>query len=201
MPVFSVPTSKTMTAMALALALAMPTASYAQSDAGSAAEEAAQETEQAAEEAQAEATDEATDEAAVSPPPPEMLVNEQSEGETLSSDVIGASIVNSTGESIGDIQAILITESGVKAAVVGVGGFLGIIGVKEVGINWDELTETEEGYSVNATEEQLKAAPDFVSLERKEAAAEAERQRQEAEAAAQQQSSGGTGGTTQPATE
>lgn len=180
----------------------------------SAAEGAAEETEQAAQEAEgeaervadeaesaAEATEEAA-EAAPEPVPGGMVVAEQPEGSMITSEIIGASVMNANGDSIGDISAIVFGETGIEAAVVGVGGFLGI-GEKDVGIHWSELTRSDEGFTVNATQEQLEGAPSFLTVAEKTAEEEAERQRQEAEAAAQQSATGtaGTAGTatTEPA--
>ncbi|MCB2053206.1 MAG: PRC-barrel domain-containing protein, partial [Geminicoccaceae bacterium] len=51
----------------------------------------------------------------------------QSEGETLTEEIIGADVRNAEDESIGEIKALVLDENmAVKGAIVGVGGFLGI---------------------------------------------------------------------------
>ena len=60
-------------------------------------------------------------------------------GEMSGDVLIGASVKNAEGETIGDIKDIHLNKDGsVKAAVVGVGGFLGM-GERDVLISWDKL--------------------------------------------------------------
>jgi len=60
-------------------------------------------------------------------------------GEMSGDALIGASVKNTEGETIGEIKDIHLNKDGsVKAAVVGVGGFLGI-GERDVLISWDKL--------------------------------------------------------------
>ncbi|MFP4537661.1 MAG: PRC-barrel domain-containing protein [Dichotomicrobium sp.] len=87
-------------------------------------------------------------------------------GEWLSSDLIGQSVNNSEGETIGDVNGLIIGDDNeVTAAVIGVGGFLGI-GEKSVAVNYDavERKKNEDGevvLSANLTKEQLESAPEF----------------------------------------
>ena len=65
--------------------------------------------------------------------------------------------------------------------IVEVGGFLGM-GQKDVAITWGELSVAEEGITVDATEEQLENAPEFVSLEQQRREAELQAQQEVAQA-------------------
>src|SRR6478609_6969685 len=57
----------------------------------------------------------------------------------MASDLIGTRVVSSNNESIGDINDVIVDRNGqVMAAVVGVGGFLGI-GEKNVAVPYDSL--------------------------------------------------------------
>ena len=89
--------------------------------------------------------------------------------EMRASKLIGASVRNDANESIGDINEIILDKDGkVAAVVVGVGGFLGM-GEREVALDFkslrferDNSAMTEAGANmikVNATKDQLKAAP------------------------------------------
>lgn len=87
-------------------------------------------------------------------------------GEWLTSDLIGQSVRNSEGDSVGELNALIIGEdSEVTAAVLGVGGFLGL-GEKRVAMNFDAVDRKmdEDGNVVltaNLTREQLESAPEF----------------------------------------
>ena len=113
----------------------------------------------------------------------EMIVISQPENSWLTDEVVGASVMNVAGERVGEIESLVFDETGVVAAVVGVGGFLGI-GEKEVGIAWTSLTPTEDGFAVTATAQQLSDAPEFATQEEIRERAEAEARRAEAERAA-----------------
>jgi sporulation protein YlmC with PRC-barrel domain len=77
-------------------------------------------------------------------------------------DVIGARVYNDTGEDIGKIQDMIITDAGtVPYAVVSVGGFLGmdahhvVVAAAALELVGDKLTLH------GATKESLKALPNF----------------------------------------
>lgn len=76
--------------------------------------------------------------------------------------VIGTSVYNTAGESIGSIEDVMLdkTSNGIMFAVVGFGGFLGI-GEKYHAVPWASLDYEKErgGYVVPFSKEQLKAAP------------------------------------------
>jgi len=76
--------------------------------------------------------------------------------------LIGQSIVNASGETVGEVESVVIDGAGnVKYIIAGVGGFLGL-GEKHVALLWDELTITENGDRVTAklTKAQLEALPE-----------------------------------------
>jgi sporulation protein YlmC with PRC-barrel domain len=85
---------------------------------------------------------------------------------TLATAFIGRSVYSSEdpeSETIGDVNDLIIDDSGaITAAVVGVGGFLGI-GEKDVAVPFDELQVVERDGEIRliyaATREQLEAAP------------------------------------------
>jgi len=83
----------------------------------------------------------------------------------LGSDLIGASVTNANGDSIGKTSDVLVDKGSktVDAVVIDVGGFLGI-GSKSVAIPLDKLTigaRPDEGVKTAMTKEQLEALPAF----------------------------------------
>lgn len=92
--------------------------------------------------------------------------------DTRATSWLGASVKNGAKETIGDVNDFLIDKDGrVTAAVVGVGGFLGI-GEKNVAIPFSAVTMTssEKGSNVvmvDLTREQLKAAPELNIVDKK----------------------------------
>jgi hypothetical protein len=114
----------------------------------------------------------AADEDAVTPDvaaTDEVYIGEQAAEEDLASNWIGQSLYNTNDENLGDINDILLDKNGtVRAVIVGVGGFLGI-GEKEVAVSFGaiEPRSDEDGdvsLYLNATQEQLEAAPEFKTL-------------------------------------
>lgn len=97
-------------------------------------------------------------------------LTEQSATQVSANEFIGAPVY--TGEdSIGDINDLIVEEDGrVIAAVIGVGGFLGI-GEKNVALPMSKITisQNAEGddlrLTTTETAETLKAAPEFATLE------------------------------------
>ena len=87
-------------------------------------------------------------------------------GEWRTNKLIGAKVTNTAGETIGDINDILIDKDGkVAAAVLGVGGFLGM-GERQAAVSFRSLQLTRDSNNdplvrVNVTKEQLKAAPEW----------------------------------------
>jgi sporulation protein YlmC with PRC-barrel domain len=87
-----------------------------------------------------------------------------SSGEMRTSKLIGTTVRNSAGESIGDINEVLLDKTGkVAAVIVGVGGFLGM-GEREVAISYESLRMSNDAsgnsvISVNTTKDALRSAP------------------------------------------
>jgi hypothetical protein len=116
------------------------------------------------------ATPPSGDTAAAKPAPSTpKFVSTQSSGQWLGSDLIGTAVVTSTDEKLGSISDLVLERDGsVIAAVIDVGGFLGI-GAKPVAVSFDSLTPTptDDGQKivVALTKEELNTAPEFKSLE------------------------------------
>ena len=97
------------------------------------------------------------------------FVGQQGEDEALASTLIGTPVENGGGEALGDINDLVLSEDGqVKLIVIGVGGFLGI-GEKNVAVPFDTIEKyTDESGNVvlilNASAEELEAAPAFVTI-------------------------------------
>ena len=102
--------------------------------------------------------------------PAEKFVDMQTSGQWLASDIIGMKVVGSNNESIGSVSDLLVDDSGnILAAVVGVGGFLGI-GQKSVAISFDTLNiaSDKDGNAearLTLTKEELESAPEFKTAE------------------------------------
>ncbi|TSJ64649.1 PRC-barrel domain containing protein [Starkeya sp. 3C] len=104
----------------------------------------------------------------VVPATPKFVATQES-GQQLGSDLIGADVVTSTDEKLGSIRDVVVERDGrIIAAVIDVGGFLGI-GAKPVAVSFDSLapTTTDSGQKivVALTKEELNTAPEFKTLE------------------------------------
>lgn len=100
-------------------------------------------------------------------------LTEQGETQVSANDYIGKSVYTAADESIGNVTNLIMEENGgLVAAVIGVGGFLGI-GAKDVAVPMDKVTmtrNTQDGtirLTTTETAETLKAAPEFKTLEQK----------------------------------
>jgi PRC-barrel domain len=88
----------------------------------------------------------------------------QGNADLRASKLIGSTVTNAAGESIGDINEVLLGQDGKMAAVViGVGGFLGL-GEREVAVKFDALkmqraTNGTILFTVDVTKEALQIAP------------------------------------------
>jgi sporulation protein YlmC with PRC-barrel domain len=96
-------------------------------------------------------------------------ISSVSEGQVLASEFIGKAVYNGDGDdaqSIGELNDLILTPDGtVHAAVIGVGGFLGV-GQKDVAIPASHLKLSVRGDKsnwivVNTTKENLQSAPAF----------------------------------------
>ena len=78
--------------------------------------------------------------------------------------VIGTSVKDTSGATIGRVEDIVLDKlsNNIMFAIVGFGGFLGM-GEKFHPLPWSTLDydETEGGYVVNLTRQQLEAAPAY----------------------------------------
>ena len=90
----------------------------------------------------------------------------QQPGDRLASRLVGLNIQNTAKEDIGEIYDIVLTDqAAVKAYIVSVGGLLGM-GTKYVAIDPKGVTLTRQDEktwkaTMNATKDQLKAAPEY----------------------------------------
>ena len=78
-------------------------------------------------------------------------------------ELLDSSIENAAGETIGDVNSVLVDRNGkVAAVIVGVGGFLGM-GEREVALDWSQLQIRGENKIVasNLTKAQLKSMPEY----------------------------------------
>ncbi|MBA2124714.1 photosystem reaction center subunit H [Hyphomicrobium methylovorum] len=87
-------------------------------------------------------------------------------GELRSSKLVGSKVTNNADENIGEINEIVLASDGsAAAAIIGVGGFLGM-GEHQVAVAFKSLkiSRDERGNDVvklDATKESLKAAPQW----------------------------------------
>ncbi|TDK37502.1 PRC-barrel domain containing protein [Rhizobium deserti] len=103
-------------------------------------------------------------------------LTEQAQNQISANDYIGKPVYNANNESIGDVNDLIFEDKGaIVAAVIGVGGFLGI-GEKDVAVPVDRITMTREADNNNETRltttetaEALKAAPEFKTMEDQQA--------------------------------
>ena len=97
------------------------------------------------------------------------FLNEQKTDDILASTIIGQPAVNSQDEGVGSINDLVTDRSGkILAALIGVGGFLGI-GEKDVAVRFEDLKlNRDENDSVkvtlNISKETLAQAPDYKLL-------------------------------------
>lgn len=79
--------------------------------------------------------------------------------------IIGTTVRNNQNENVGEVEDLIMEKGGdVKAAIISVGGFLGI-GERWVAVNFDSLNLQPDGNNwrviLNTTRDQLKSAPEF----------------------------------------
>lgn len=98
-------------------------------------------------------------------------LTEQAPDQISANTFIGQGVYNANNESIGNINDLIMKkEGGIVAAIVGVGGFLGI-GEKNVAVPMEKITvaqNTQDGsvkLTTSETAESLKAAPEFKTLQ------------------------------------
>lgn len=97
------------------------------------------------------------------------FITQQDADDVLASTLIGTSVQNGAGESLGSINDVVLSADGqVDVIVIGVGGFLGI-GEKNVGVAFDAIEKSTDANGnailvLDATAEELEAAPAFVTV-------------------------------------
>ncbi|MGO8024004.1 PRC-barrel domain-containing protein [Rhizobium leguminosarum] len=97
-------------------------------------------------------------------------LTEQSPDQVSANTYIGQSVYNGNNESIGSVNDLILKkDGGMVAAIVGVGGFLGI-GEKNVAVPMEKITVAQNPQdgsvklTTSETAESLKAAPEFKTL-------------------------------------
>ena len=87
-------------------------------------------------------------------------------GEHRASNLLNASIKNAAGETVGDINDLLLDSSGkITHVIVGVGGFLGI-GERDVALQFDQVQLIRDSSNrltatAKVTKDSLKSAPEW----------------------------------------
>lgn len=84
-------------------------------------------------------------------------------GQIKADTLVGKNLKDNSGETIGEIESVIIDETGkVTAVIVGVGGFLGI-GDREVAVDWNDLQIGQNGDEIQTalTKDDLKALPEY----------------------------------------
>ena len=98
------------------------------------------------------------------------FINEQKTDDILASTIIGQSAVNSQDEGIGEVNDLVTDRSGkILAALIGVGGFLGI-GEKDVAVRFEDLKLSRDENNntkvvISVSKESLASAPDYKTLD------------------------------------
>ena len=99
-------------------------------------------------------------------PAPDAVKFYSERGEWRASQLMGVKVTNKAGETIGDINEVLIDKDGKVAAVVlGVGGFLGM-GERHAAVTFNSVQLTRDPNNnplvrVDVTKDQLKSAPEW----------------------------------------
>ncbi|HVX37758.1 MAG TPA: PRC-barrel domain-containing protein [Hyphomicrobium sp.] len=88
------------------------------------------------------------------------------QGEWRTSKLVGSKVRNKAGDSIGDINEIILTNDGsASAAVIGVGGFLGMgehqVAVQFKSLKIDRDSNGNDVITLDTTKEALKKAPEW----------------------------------------
>jgi hypothetical protein len=97
------------------------------------------------------------------------FLTEQQPGDILASTLIGQPAVNAQNETIGDVNDLVTDRDGkVIAALIGVGGFLGL-GEKDVAVRFEDLKLTRDDNNdvevmLDLSKDTLTSAPDYKLL-------------------------------------
>lgn len=109
-------------------------------------------------------------------PSPDNVISQQKAEELRANTLIGMRVINSDNEALGKINDLLFNDKGsIQAAVVSVGGFLGI-GDKLVAVPWTnvKLDADGRGAVLSMTKDQLRSAAPFKTKETAQAEAAAD---------------------------
>jgi sporulation protein YlmC with PRC-barrel domain len=88
---------------------------------------------------------------------------DKSAGQIKADTLVGKNLKNNSGETIGEIESVIIDETGkVAAVIVGVGGFLGM-GEREVAVDWNDLQirKNSDDVQTGMTKADLKGLPAY----------------------------------------
>jgi ribosomal 30S subunit maturation factor RimM len=86
-----------------------------------------------------------------------------SPGDKRASELIGATVKNTSGDDIGEVEDLIVSgKNDIVAAVIGIGGVLGI-GEKRIGVAYGDLEVSPDGHTayLDMTKAQIDAAPAF----------------------------------------
>jgi sporulation protein YlmC with PRC-barrel domain len=111
------------------------------------------------------------------------VLQQQDDDQSIASEIVGLPIFNNRNEEIGEITDLILDEQQqVVGAVVAVGGFLGL-GTKSVGVPWGAIRiERRDGESLAFLalgDEELAAAPAFLTRAERDARRDAEQRMQQ----------------------
>lgn len=106
--------------------------------------------------------------AAQSATPIEFVAKQQA-NEWLASNMMGVVVQNTSGEELGDVNDLIVDETGkVTGVVIGVGGLLGI-GEKNVAVPYGSIEtmvkDNDTVVMLNTTKDDLESAPDYTNRE------------------------------------
>ncbi len=99
---------------------------------------------------------------------PLTFLERQNSTEVLGTDFIGSTVQGKDGQPIGKVVNLVFDQNGrIELAVIGVGGFLGV-GEKDVAVPFEVIKPDVAGgkhvFVIDATKDQLKAAPSYSTL-------------------------------------
>jgi hypothetical protein len=109
------------------------------------------------------------------------FIAEQTLGDTLAGDLIGAKVTDISGKKVGEISDLILdADHRAVGVVLAIGGFLGI-GEHKVGLDWDQLAPAsgDKGLAVKLPLDALQHGPAYKTLADIQAEREAERMRKE----------------------
>lgn len=132
-------------------------------EAGATMDDAAPADSAATDDPAASGTDAATPPAATAASDEVQILTEESPDQILVDQIVGMDVVDASGNKLGVVENVVLDKSGqVSGLVLAAGKILGM-GGKTVAISWQDVAAVEnaEAITVDLTEEQLTAAPEF----------------------------------------